>query len=149
MSIVLFVILFCSSSIIFTIMLIFDIWMMLLVLTIKKSITWRQLENEYELPQHPTEQRIRIVPEPYGIYIKTNVIFRSTRFNEFSLSTLESDNAFQDQLNFKYTYIQFLILITSSQDGENFYSIKRINESKNSFRFSCLILARVCYQLNV
>jgi hypothetical protein len=90
------------------------------------------------------QQRRRLILQPFDDQLSTHVIFTNPRFKEISLSTLESEDAIQNQLNFKYIDLQILRIITSSQTGANVYSSRKRNSNQqNSMKFSRLILARI------
>ena len=112
-------------------------------------LTRCQQENQDKLVQPSPSQQRNIVCETYDSQLQTHVTFRSPIFDAVLLSTIESDNAIQNQIDFKYIDIQILRIITSSQEGANVYSRNRINSSQNIFIFSRLILAHVCYKFNV
>ena len=90
----------------------------------------------------PHQQR-RFELEPYEEHLAIHPIFRSHRFNEISLATLESDTASEHRLNFKYIDVQIIRIITSNVAAANVYSRKRPNVNQNTLKFSRLILAKI------
>ena len=52
----------------------------------------------------PQQARRRIV-EPFDNQLHNHIIFTSPRFSEISLSTLESEKAIQNELNYKFINI--------------------------------------------
>ena len=79
--------------------------------------------NEGERNPRP-QQRLRIPLHPFDATIRNHVLFRDTLFEEIPLSVLESDDAIENQLNFKFIDLQVLRIITSSQSGANVYQKK-------------------------
>ena len=77
------------------------------------------LQREYE---KKTEQQRRRIIENFDIQLHNHTIFRNTLFSEILLSVLESENAMQNQLKFKYIYLQIIRITTSNQYGVNVYS---------------------------
>ena len=52
--------------------------------------------------------------EPFDSQFCNYVIFTNNHFSEISPSVLESENAIQKQLNFKYIELQIILINTSN-----------------------------------
>ena len=81
---------------------------------------------------------------PFDNQLSNHVLFTNRRFNEISLSILESENAICNKLNFKYIDLQLIRLITSNESSANVYSKKKGQGQVSTMKFTRLILARVC-----
>ena len=99
-------------------LLIFDTWMMVLVVTIKvkflPDVNDKTKMNFLNLLQ---KSRKIIFLESYYSNLQTHFLFRRPIFNKVLLSTLESDNSIRNQLDFIYIYLRSFILVSSSQDS--------------------------------
>ena len=84
----------------------------------------RSLRND--INPRPNQIR-RSMPNmtPFDNQLSNHVLFTNRRFNEISLSILESENAICNKLNFKYIDLQLIRLITSNESSANVYSKKK------------------------
>ena len=95
-------------------------------------------------PRPYQNQRMMTSMTPFDNQLSNHVLFTNPRFNEISLSTLESENAIRNKLNFKYIDLQLIRLITSNESSANVYSKKKGQGQLSTMKFTRLILARVC-----
>ena len=96
-----------------------------------------QVEDDNQRPQ---QQRRRVV-ESFDSQLRNQVIFNNPRFPEILLSVLESENAIQNKLNFRYTDLHILRSTASNQPGANVYSNKRNDSNQSAMKFNHLILS--------
>lgn len=99
-------------------------------------------------PRPYQNQRMMTSMTPFDNQLSNHVLFTNPRFNEISLSTLESENAIRNKLNFKYIDLQLIRLITSNESSANVYSKKKGQGQLSTMKFTRLILARVCSSLD-
>ena len=71
------------------------------------------------------------------------MIFNNPRFSKISLSSLEGQNAIENNRNYKFTNIKVLRIITSSKSGANVYSHEMNNSNQITMKFTRLIISRV------